>query len=93
MKVLIQHWRYEDGWRDIPSILVKPGEPDTEYDEDHVGWFCHAYTDNDSELDEWLSANMSGFYETTWRFNSGSPYLSVFIAEDQDANIFKLRWV
>jgi hypothetical protein len=91
--VQIFNWRYEDGWSDISPFFMTPGGPVKEFREDMVGWFCHAYTDNHWEFEKWMKANMCGKYDATQRFNSGNPMITVWIADDQDASIFKLRWV
>lgn len=92
MKVSVHHWRYEDGWRDIPPILVKPGEATREFSEEHVGWFCWVYADEE-EFEEWMKKNMLHSYDLTWRFNSGDPMMTLWIENDEDAALFKLRFV
>ena len=89
----VQHWRYEDGWRDIPRVLRKPGEPEREYNEEFKGWFCWVYADDNREFEKWMKKNMKGKYDCTFRFNSGDPMHTVWIREDEDATLFKLTWM
>lgn len=95
MSVKVKHWRYEDGWRNIPSVLRRSGGPDKEYDKNFKGWFCWVYTDDNSHDDfvNWMKRNMKGKYDCTFRFNSGDPVHTVWIKEDEDATLFKLTWM
>jgi hypothetical protein len=101
-KTIVHHWRREDGWRNnIPYVLQKDGI-EREFDEDQVGWFCCVYPGDELRTDavsnrdafsEWMKNNMNGPYEADYRFNSGNPMYTVFIKNDEDATIFKLRWM
>jgi len=98
----IVHWRYEDGWREIPNILrsMHAGK-EREFQEDQKGWHCWVYPGDELRKDalenrdffvEWMKENMKGYYEADHRFNSGDPMYTVFIKEEEDATLFKLRW-
>ena len=91
MQVKVYHWRYHDGWRDVPPILRAQYGKDREFEEDLVGWHCWVYSDDD-EFEKWMKANMKGEYDCTWRFNSGDPMMTVLIRDDEDATLFKLMW-
>lgn len=89
MKTKVMHWRHEDGWRHWASIN---GTSKDEFDEELTGWHCWVYTD-DKTFETWMENNMVGEYDATWRFNSGDPMITVCIKTDEDANLFKLRWM
>jgi len=93
-KTRVQHWRYEDGWRDIPYMLRKfhNGE-DKEFSEYITGWHCWVYANNDEDFEGWMRDNMRGEYECDLRFNSGDPMYTVLIKDNEDATLFKLRWM
>jgi hypothetical protein len=98
MKPSVHHWRYDDGWHDIPAILVKSGEPSREFNPAIVGWHCWVYPYSDDgmskdfgEFEQWLIDNCPSA-EYTRRFNSGDPMVTVFIPNAEDAAIFKLTW-
>lgn len=93
MKTIVHHWRHEDGWKDIPYILRDSYGKDKEFDKFVVGWHCWVYPENDHEFEVWMKLNMKGYYDLTHRFNSGNPMYTVFIKEDADATMFKLRWM
>jgi len=93
-KTIVQHWRYEDGWREIPTILRdKYDGREKEFDEALVGWHCWVYPANDKDFARWMKKNMKGKYECDFRFNSGDPMFTVLIKDDQDATLFKLTWM
>lgn len=91
MKVF--HWRYEDGWRDTPEILRRPGQPEREFEEELQGWHCWAYPSDNKEFEKWMKTNMKGRYDCTFRFNSGDPMYTVWIKSPEDATLFKLTWL
>ena len=93
MRVSVKHWRYEDGWRPIPHILRESYGKDKEFDKFIVGWHCWVYTNNDREFVEWMDNNMKHPYNCDHRFNSGDPMYTIFITHDEDATLFKLRWM
>lgn len=89
----VHHWRYEDGWIEIPPILRKDGGPDREFNSQRRGWFCWVYTDDEASFTKWMKKNMKGKYDCTFRFNSGDPMHTVWIQNDEDATLFKLTWM
>jgi hypothetical protein len=94
MQVNVRHWRYEDGWCDIPIVLRDKNAIQTqtrEFREEIVGWHCRAYADNDFE--NWMEQNMKGKYDCTFRFNSGDPMYTIHICNNEDAILFKLIWM
>lgn len=93
-KTKIEHWSYHDGWKDIPHILrtIDDGA-EIEFHKDLVGWHCWVYAADNDEFSKWMQDNMIGEYECDFRFNSGDPMHTVFIREDQDATLFKIKWM
>lgn len=98
MKPSIHHWRYEDGWQDIPAFLVKDGQPKREFHPEIIGWHCwvYPYSDNNlgkefDEFEQWLAENCPSA-DYTRRFNSGNPMITVHIKTAEDAAIFRLTW-
>lgn len=91
--MIILDWRFEDGWKDVPSILREPGRSPREYHESIRGWYCRAFNNKGEDIDRWMKDNMKGEYGCTFRFNSGHPMYTVWIREDEDAAFFKLTWV
>ncbi len=94
-KTVVNHWRYEDGWRDVPHVFRKkdPSLPEREFSEEIVGWHCWVYAADDLEFHTWMEENMKYEYDCTFRFNSGDPMHTVFIKDDEDATMFKLKWL
>lgn len=93
-KTIIEHWNYHDGWRDIPEPLKKIYKNEIRhFDKDIVGWHCWVYPEDDNEFVTWMENNMTGSYECDYRFNSGDPMFTVHIREDEDATLFKIRWM
>jgi hypothetical protein len=90
----VQHWRYDNGWKNIPEILRKyRNGAEQEFDEDLVGWHCWVYEESDENISKWMKENMKGEYECDFRFNSGNPMHTVLIKDNEDATAFKLRWM
>ena len=89
----VQHWRFDYGWSYIPEILRKIPGKDRDFDECLVGWHCWAYEGDDENISKWMKENMNGEYECDFRFNSGDPMHTIFIKDDEDATLFKLRWM
>lgn len=58
-----------------------------------VGYYCWMYPEDNNEFSNWMKTNMIGPWEADWRFNSGSPMFTVYMANDDDAMLFKLRWM
>ena len=95
-KTSVFHWRYMDGWEDVPAIFTnKPGYtgPLREFREELTGWHCWVYPSDDREFEEWMNKNMKGDFDCTHRFNGGDDMWTVTIREDQDATLFRLRWM
>jgi len=93
MRPFVNHWRYDDGWQDIPVILRKENGKVREFREELRGWHCWVYPSNDSDFEGWMKQNMKGKYDCTFRFNSGNPMFTVLITDDEDATLFKLTWI
>ncbi len=98
MKVSVHHWRYEDGWSNIPGILRKPGEPTKAFNANIIGWHCWVYPYSDDttskdfdQFEQWLDENCPSA-DYTRRFNSGDPMLTVHITDKEDAAMFCLTW-
>ena len=89
----VNHWRYEDGWKDIPVILRDSIGISQEFDECFRGWHCWVFTVNDLDFDKWMEENMIGEYHCDFRFNDGNPLYNVIITNDEDATLFKLTWM
>jgi hypothetical protein len=92
-KTLVHYWRYEDGWRTVPYFLREDKKAGREFDEGLKGWHCWVYPRDDLEFEQWMDQNMKGKYDYTHRFNSGDPMYTVNIKSDEDATLFKLRWM
>ena len=96
MRVLVRHWRYDDGWHEIPLTLRDKNGVMTShkmFNKDLVGWHCWVTPTEDSEFEEWMLQNMTGKYDCTFRFNSGNPMFTVLISDPEDATLFKLTWM
>jgi hypothetical protein len=93
MKPFVNHWRYDDGWHDIPVLLRKQDGVTREYREEIKGWHCWVYPSSDIDFENWMEMNMKGEYDCTFRFNSGNPMYTVLITDDEDATLFKLTWM
>jgi hypothetical protein len=96
-KTIVEHWKYHDGWYDIPNVLqdstLYPAGQVREFREELKGWHCWVYPTNDSEFVAWMENNMKGAYECDFKYNSGDPMHLVIIKEDEDATLFKIRWM
>jgi hypothetical protein len=92
-RTIVEHWHYNDGWRDVPNVLRKNGEPSREFDRGLMGWHCWVYPGDDNSFTEWMTKNMKGDHDLTFRFNSGDPMFTVHIKDPQDATLFKLTWL
>lgn len=92
-RTIVQNWHYNDGWRDIPFVLSRSLTREREFDEELVGWHCWVYAGNDCDFRKWMEENMTGPYECDFRFNSGDPMHTVQIKSEEDATLFKLRWL
>jgi hypothetical protein len=90
----IEHWKYHDGWRDVPNILREFYGGETRIFEEYlVGWHCWAYVADDIDFTTWMDNNMTGYYECDLKFNSGDPMYLIIIRNDEDATLFKIRWM
>ena len=92
-KTIVNHWRYDNGWQDIPIILRKINGPTRKFSKGIRGWHCWVYPHDDSSFESWMKKNMKGKFDCTFRFNSGNPMYTVFIKDDEDATLFKLTWM
>jgi hypothetical protein len=95
LRAIVRHWHYADGWKNVLAVLQDENKIPTSgtyFDKDVVGWHCHVYTDDD-EFEKWMKENMKGEYDCTFRFNSGNPILAIHIKDDEDASLFKLKWL
>lgn len=91
-KVVVNHWRYDDGWHDIPSILLKDiNAPRREFREEIVGWHCWVYCFNHHEFIQWMAEHYPGA-NCTPRFNSGDPMVTVHITNKDEAAYFMLNF-
>jgi len=88
-----EYWRYHDGWVHVPNALRKVYENSQRFDPDIKGWHCHFYTKENYEFEDWIKENIKGRSDCTLRFNDGDPMYTVYIAEDEDAVLFKLKWL
>ncbi len=91
MKVKIRHWQYDDGSTSVFDRKSKSFKPS--FSQANVGWRCWAYTDDNTEFKSWMDNNMTGDFECTPRYNSGDPMNTVHISEEEDATMFKLKWM
>lgn len=89
--VSVHHWRYEDGWHLVPAILLRPGEPESEFREEVVGWHCWVYCNNHHEFLNWMKEHCPGA-DCTPRFNSGDPMITVHIKDKDEAAYFMLNF-
>lgn len=90
-RVLVQHWRYEDGWQYIPQVLRKPGASEKEYREELVGWHCWVYCNDHEVFLAWMEEHCPTA-DCTPRFNSGDPMITVHITNKEEAAYFMLNF-
>jgi hypothetical protein len=91
-KVSVHHWRYEDGWRDIPYVLLKDkNKPGREFTPEIVGWHCWVYCNDHYEFIYWMEEHCPGA-DCTPRFNSGDPMVTVRIINKDEAAFFMLNF-
>jgi hypothetical protein len=90
-KTLIHHWRHEDGWHTVPTVLLKPGQPEREFLPETVGWFCWVYPADDVEFETWMAVHCPTA-DYTHRFNSGNPMYTVHITDEAECMLFKLKY-
>lgn len=87
-KVHIHHWRYEDG--SDGRLGIDPG------------WYCWVYmpretimsdrTDCRNQFEAWVEEFLPSA-DIAWRFNSGDPMFTLYIADDAEATLFCSRWM
>lgn len=90
-RVTIHHWRYEDGWHNVPAILRKSNKPEREFLGEIVGWHCWVYCNDHHEFIEWMQKHCPTA-DCTPRFNSGDPMVTVFIKDKDEAAYFVLNF-
>jgi hypothetical protein len=91
-EVSVHHWRYDDGWHDIPRLLLKDKtKPAREFNKDLVGWSCWVFCQNHREFLDWMSEHCYTA-ECVPRFNSGNPMITVRIKDKDEAAYFMLNF-
>lgn len=92
----IVHWKFETGLNCRPPDWVPKSIVDEYHWPGHIpaprGWYCWSYVQDTDSFLYWMKENMKSRYDATPRFNSGDPVVSVYISDDEDATIFKLKW-
>lgn len=91
VKATVHHWRYEDGWHNVPGFLLKEGEPARQFNESIIGWHCWVYPDDNHEFLVWMEENCPTA-DCTCRFNSGDPMITVHIKDKNEAAYFMLNF-
>jgi hypothetical protein len=86
MKTTVHHWEFHDG-----ITPLNPGNPFGEIIHPR-GWSCWVYPSDDREFELWMETNCPTT-DCTHRFNSGDPMYTVNITDDQEAMIFRMRWL
>lgn len=89
--VIVQHWRYEDGWYSVPAILRKKDDVAREFIEEIVGWHCWVYSKDHYEFITWMQQHCPTA-DCTPRFNSGDPMVTVHIKDKDEAAYFMLNF-
>jgi hypothetical protein len=84
----IHHWRFEDG-----KTPPNAGHPIKELilDPSPRGWYCWMYTKDDEGFRDWM-AQCCPTAEVIHRFNSGDPMWTVYISDENEAMLFRLKW-
>lgn len=90
-KVSVYYWEYHNGV-DLPPNAALLKSLDIDCEPNPKGYTCHVFTDEPESFENWMKRNIIGSYDCTWRFNSGNPMYTVFIKDDEDAMLFKLKW-
>ena len=91
-KISVHHWRYDDGWHDIPYVLLKDkNSPGREFREEIVGWHCWVYCNDHMEFVDWMALHCATA-DCTARFNSGDPMVTVTITDKDEAAYFMLNF-
>ena len=84
-KTSVHHWEFHNG--------IDPINPGSQWP--HIlprGWTCWVYAADDDEFREWMT-RMCPTADVCHRFNSGDPMTTVYIKDDKEAILFRLRWV
>lgn len=84
----VHHWHYEDG---LTSPNAHHPIPGARLDPPPRGWYCWAYPDDDEAFRDWMK-ECCPRADITYRFNSGDPMWTVYINDEQEALLFKLKW-
>jgi hypothetical protein len=85
MKATVHHWEFHNGVDPINPGSLWPMVP-------RRGWTCWVYPNDDRAFETWMETNCPKA-ECTHRFNSGDPMYTVSIADDQEAMVFRMRWL
>ena len=88
----VHHWRYESGEPEAVPEYMYSVYPGKFRDGPPKGWHCWAYVDDNLVFEQWMKINCPTA-DTCRRFNSGDPMTEVHIKTDEDATLFKLRWM
>jgi hypothetical protein len=86
----ISLWRWEPGDRENPNNQYLRG---CRFEPLPRGWYCQvrAHLGFDAEWQYWMQEHCpSGQFDLQW--NSGDPYYWVYIENDHEAELFRLRW-
>jgi hypothetical protein len=85
-KTSVHHWRLEDG-------KTRPN-PDSKWPMDPPprGWYCWVYAKDNDEFLSWMAKNCPSS-DCIPRFNGGDPMITVYIREDREATLFRLKWL
>lgn len=83
-KTSVQHWQYHNG--------KDPINPGSQWPMVHPrGWTCWVYPEDDREFESWMEIHCPTA-DCTHRFNSGDPMYTIFIRDDNECMLFKLKF-
>jgi len=85
------YWQYNDGWHEEYNPMSRTHT--RIFDSTHIGWSCWAYHNDHHEFEKWMKENMTGPYSCTRRFNGGDGVTTLWMSSNEDATLFKLRWM
>lgn len=85
MKTSVHHWRFEDGMTCPNPVSQWPLDPLPR------GWHCWVYPENNQEFETWMCTHCPGA-DVSHRFNSGDPMYTVYISDDRECMLFKLKY-
>ncbi len=89
-EVVVHHWRYDDGWHDIPMVLLKDkSKLRREFVAETVGWHCWVYCNDHFSFLKWMEEHCPTA-DCAPRFNSGNPMITVTIKSKEEAAYFML---